>query len=473
MAKLYGDGTITEVVKGKKYRIALSCGKDPITGKYRRVQETFLGTKTQAKRRIEQIRRELENGRRPDADKILFADWCEEYLMMRRKSGNYRAHTLRQERALGKHLVGGLGGVRLVDIAPKTVEDLIIAMRESGMGETTIRQCYGLMKRVMRYALVNNLILRNPVDWVDPPKKAKPRRRALSINEVRRLEDALTDGEVTSNKAAAYVGLHTGARLSEVLGLEWRHVYIGGPRPYVHIIQQHTPEGTRTPLKTDSDDNPVGRVVPLDASTVEVLTAWRAAQREQLSAFGIAQDASTPVFTNSVGGWTGHSRFRKWWHELCVEAGLGRWVDQDGHEVLDLRLGDKVPDRDDVVVEWRDADGWPCDADGRRFSRTHKRPEVRRHYEGLTFHELRHTYFTLLMQSGADIPTAQALGGWSTPEMLNRVYSHPTPEHIWGTVGFMDRPADDGIAIPGHESGFANDLLKNGQERQPARWGLA
>jgi hypothetical protein len=63
MAKLYGKGTITEIVKGKKYRLALSAGKDPITGKYRRHQETFLGTKRQAELRIEQIRRELENGK--------------------------------------------------------------------------------------------------------------------------------------------------------------------------------------------------------------------------------------------------------------------------------------------------------------------------------------------------------------------------------------------------------------------------
>ena len=32
MAKLYGKGTITEIVKGKKYRLALSAGKDPMSG---------------------------------------------------------------------------------------------------------------------------------------------------------------------------------------------------------------------------------------------------------------------------------------------------------------------------------------------------------------------------------------------------------------------------------------------------------
>ena len=469
MTKLYGDGTITEIVKGKKYRIALSCGKDPITGKYMRVQETFAGTRKQAQRRIDEIREELKKGRRPDADRITFAQWCDEYLKMRRESGNYRTKTLQQEQTLGKHLVNGLGDVRLVDIAPKTVSDLMASMREDGTGEVTIRQCHGLLKRIMRYALDNDLILRNPVDRVPAPKKPKPRRRALGINEVRRLEDALTEGEITANRAAVFTALHTGARLGEVLGLEWRHVYIGGSRPYVHLIQQHTPEGTRTPLKTDAEDNPTGRVVPLDASTVEVLTAWRAAQREQLSALCIAQDANTPVFTSMVGGWIDHAHFQRWWRSFSVDAGLGRWVDGEGRQVVDLVAGDDPAPFDGCTIEWRDAEGWPCDADGRRFSRTYKRPKVKRHYDGLTIHELRHTYFTLLLHSGVDIPTAQALGGWSTPEMLHRVYAHATPEHIWGTVGFMDRVTDSDAQMLGLESGFAHDLLKDEQARQLSR----
>jgi hypothetical protein len=36
-----------------------------------------------------------------------------------------------------------------------------------------------------------------------------------------------------------------------------------------------------------------------------------------------------------------------------------------------------------------------------------------------------------------DIPTAQALGGWSTPAMLMNVYAHPVSENIWNAAGFM------------------------------------
>ena len=51
---------------------------------------------------------------------------------------------------------------------------------------------------------------------------------------------------------------------------------------------------------------------------------------------------------------------------------------------------------------------------------------------------LRHTHFTMRLASGMDIPTAQALGGWSTPTMLMNVYAHPVSENIWNAAGFMD-----------------------------------
>ena len=38
-----------------------------------------------------------------------------------------------------------------------------------------------------------------------------------------------------------------------------------------------------------------------------------------------------------------------------------------------------------------------------------------------------------------DIPTAQALGGWSSPDVLLNVYAHPVSERIWSSAEFMDR----------------------------------
>lgn len=474
----YGKGTVTELIPGKKYRLAFSAGKDPITGKYCRVRETFMGTKRQAELRIELIRREREfaielrdagfpeqvvehygltvaqackNGmsvkevcaeieRRREAErKVTFAEWCEQYLRNREGMGKVRKATLRQDRTQAKHLIAGLGSMPLNEIQPAVIEGFYVSQREAGMGDTTLLACHKLLKRVMKDAKKNHRIPYNPLDDVDAPKLPKPERNALSEGEARRLASIASSGTLTANKTCVFLGLSLGARLGEVLGLTWEHAVLDADRPFIHIVQQYTRFREISPLKTDKNDNPVGRIVPIDALTVAVLERWKAEQRMQLNALGIEQGKSTPIVSNTLGGWMEHSNFERWWRGFCIDNGFGFWADDAGRRIVPLRIGDDPEPYEGCVIEWRDAEGWHCDASGKRYSRSYKRPKLRRHYSGLRFHELRHTHFTMRLADGMDIPTAQALGGWSNPRILMSVYAHPVNDKIWKSAGFMNK----------------------------------
>ena len=484
MTGIYGMGTVEELIKGKKYRIQLPCGKDPVTGKYLRVRETFIGTKRQAELRIEQIRRErifagelLEAGYSEDdlaehdlsvalacksgmsvkevcseierqrkaaleaaleaARSVTFAEWCEKYLSNRESMGKKRKATLKKDRCQSKHLLAFLGDVKLRDITPMMVSDLYVALYEAGIGDTTVHQCHALLKRMMTDALKKEQIDRNPVIMVEAPKNPKPNRKALQPDEIRRFS-LITGSTPTANNVCAFLGMALGARLGEVLGLTWEHAKLDEPKPYVHIVQQHTRYDERTALKTDKDENPVGRIVPIDSSTVAVLKAWKAAQRALLNSLGIEQGTKTPIVTNALGGWMEHSDFERWWRIFCVDNGFGTWKTDDGRRIIELEVGTDAEPYEGCLIEWHDADGWSCDSAGRRYSRTYKRPKVKRHYEGLKFHELRHSHFTKRLADGMDIPTAQALGGWSSPRILMEVYAHPVNEKVWQSAGFMD-----------------------------------
>lgn len=441
MAKLYGKGSIEEIIKGKKYRLTLSAGKDPITGKYRRHKETFLGTRRQAELRIEEIRHELEQGKAVNADKITLAEWLENYLSDRESMRKHRPATLRRDRGLSKHILRGLGAVRIVDITPAMVNGFYASLRDAKVGDTTIKQCHRLLKTVMKQAVNNDLIARNPVERAETPKNPKPNRQSLGIDEANRMSALCTEGRPTANKTAVYIALATGARLGEILGLEWQHVVLDGDRPFIHFMQQFTEAGKPAPLKTDKDENPIGRIVPLDSSTVAVLRAWKSEQVVQLNSIGIEQGSKTPVFTNQNGTYTNHSRFQRWWRSFCIDNGFGKLVTDDGKQIIGLLLGtDTAPyPSTDYLIEWHDSDGWPCDIDGKRYSRSYKRPKTKSRYEGLHFHSLRHTHFSLRLASGMDLITAQALGGWSSPAMLMNVYAHPVSENIWNSAGFMDK----------------------------------
>lgn len=441
MAKqLYGRGSIEEIEKGRKYRLQQPLGKDPQTGRYIRHRETFKGTRRQAEMRLEQIRREFEQGKALNADKITLGEWLEQHLAQREDMGKCRPSTLKRDRVLSKHIMRGLGSVLVVDLTPVMIEGFYASMRNDGVGDTTICQVHRLLKTVLKRAVNNDLILRNPAARVEPPKKPKPNRQSLEIEDANRLSALCASDKPTANKTAAFIALATGARLGEILGLTWGHACIDGDRPFVHFVQQFTSAGEIAPLKTDKDDEPnPGRIVPLDASTVAVLIAWKSTQREQLNALGIEQCASTPIITNQNGTFTNHSRFERWWRSFCVDNGFGRMVTTDGHEILTLEIGDDAALYPDAVIQWKDSDGWPCDENGKRYSRSYKRPEIKTRYVGLRFHSLRHTHFSLRLASGMDTITAQYLGGWSSPAMLLGVYAHPVAQNIWSSAGFMDK----------------------------------
>lgn len=178
--------------------------------------------------------------------------------------------------------------------------------------------------------------------------------------------------------------------------------------------------------------------MPLDSSSVAFLGDWKRAQAGLLANLGIEQSEDTPIVTSAEGCWQGHSKFESWFRYFCAENGYGQWFADDGTRIVDLTIGDDPDEYPNCIIEWRDRDGWHCDGAGKRYSRTYKRPSIKRHYEGLVFHELRHGHFSIRLANGMDIPTAQALGGWSTPAMLMNVYAHPISENIWASAGFVD-----------------------------------
>ena len=223
-------------------------------------------------------------------------------------------------------------------------------------------------------------------------------------------------------------------RIGEILGLSWRHIEFDGI-PHIVIEQQFTAlDGVH---QTKADER---HLSPLDAVTVDYLRRWKDIQYQSLNEIGIECGIETPVCTSEVGTRINTSNFENWWRRWCVGNGYGKWIGDDGREIVDLSIGKDASLYDDCIIEWRDAQGWPCSADGRRYSRSHKRetPKAKRHYKGLVFHELRHSWASHRLDSGMNYKVVQSLGGWSTPDMLLNVYGHALDESVLEAGGYMD-----------------------------------
>ena len=254
MAK--GDGTIIEKARGV-WEVQVPLGKDPITGKYRKKSRTVRGTKADARKVRDQIRRELEDGLKVEADKVTLRQFCEEFIAAKRASGKASEHTIDRDEAKLDFICEILGDVPLKGIDARTVEALYREIRGRrqaqgwGCGNTTLHSYHVILKAVMRKAVDYDLILRNPCDRVDAPpvdkvsRKGLPQRDAAAllarVNEAeRRAVDSLIEKEkrqrgwcVSEDRGyllgmrdvcyilAVRVGLATGMRLGEVLAITW------------------------------------------------------------------------------------------------------------------------------------------------------------------------------------------------------------------------------------------------------------
>lgn len=106
------------------------------------------------------------------------------------------------------------------------------------------------------------------------------------------------------------------------------------------------------------------RTVPLMPMLSEALESWRVQQRAQLSFLGMEQRPETPIVTNGVGRRMPAQNMWRWWMRRRGELGMD------------------------------------C-----------------------TLHELRHTFLTMLANSGASMQSLKSIAGWSSIDMA-RVYVH-------------------------------------------------
>ena len=395
MAK--GDGSIVEVKRHdgtsynpKHWRIRLDLGTDEETGKRLVKSCTIAGLKSDARKKRDEMRRDIESGIKPKADKMTFRDVCKEFMQERINAG--LSDNRRQTDGSRLDLVCDIiGGLFIKEIGKGAITDLFPEIRKRrgaqgfNVGNTTMREYFFLIRSVFEYAFNEQYILRNPCATVKAPKKDPVERGYLSKDEYHRLmvrvdlaeDEAYRELEEKEARMRARgkdidrtylkgmlsicyllvvrLGMATGMRLGEAIKPVW---------PDLAGNQLKIP---RMSTKTDAGF----RVVFLDDETLKHLRKWKRVQKRLLASLGIQVTKQTPMFCNGVGKALDTSHFRHWW------------------------------------------DKWRVDND----------------FDDLLFHELRHTQATLLLGDFMDLKTVQKRLGHSDPSTTLRFYSHAIPDN--------------------------------------------
>ena len=131
MAK--GDGSIQQLGRNK-WRVSVSFGRDPITGKYRRATQVVNGTKAEAKKVRDGMIRNHENGLRLDASKVTFDEFARQWQAAKEASGRIGEQRIRMERRNVRDICARIGELPITEVTPQVVETVLDDIRAAKEG---------------------------------------------------------------------------------------------------------------------------------------------------------------------------------------------------------------------------------------------------------------------------------------------------------------------------------------------------
>lgn len=158
-----------------------------------------------------------------------------------------------------------IAAVRLSDVRPRHVLELVNQLRPKGIADKTIANVLGVLRVLFRDAQIAELVYTQPVLL---PKKTLNRRRKKDpeIYQPTECLALMTNVQLDPRTRMLWaMALCTGMRLGEVVGRRWRDAKGADGLDVLHVATQYG----GAPLKTD---NP--RVVPIHPVLSLALESW-------------------------------------------------------------------------------------------------------------------------------------------------------------------------------------------------------
>ncbi|GAA1208789.1 tyrosine-type recombinase/integrase [Prauserella alba] len=193
----------------------------------RRTRKTSGKTKTEAKEKLRELIRDLDDGLPAESPNYRVADAVEAWLTYGLPGRS--PETVQNYRNLASvHIVPGLGKRRLRDLSAEDV-DKWLADVATRVSTRTVRLLHSLLNRAVKHAQARDKVRRNVVALCDVPTGLEGRpSKSLTLEQA----EAVLDAAESWPRMHAYVvlSLLVGARTEELRALRWEHVdLVGGP----------------------------------------------------------------------------------------------------------------------------------------------------------------------------------------------------------------------------------------------------
>ena len=350
----------------------VTIGRDPGTG--RQIQKSFTGhTQKEALAKSKAAIAELNAGTYQQPSRMTVGEWLDiwqaDYL------GNTKPHTRKSYHGvIENHIRPVIGAVKLSALTPVQIQKLINNIKSTRnttkgaqVNPKTVKNVHGILHSALQQAVVCGYINVNPADRVVLPKRTKAEINVLEEQKIPAFLKAISGHPF---EFLYLVDLFTGMRQSELLGLQWGDIDFEAKTLTIRRQLQYL-GSAHGGYQYSTPKNNKPRVVMLPDIAVTALRRQRAKQSEmRLAAGPLWNNPDNLVFTMPTGEHIKHDLVYR--HLKRIFAAMG------------------VPN--------------------------------------LRFHDLRHSYAVLSLQSGCDIKTVQENLGHHAAAFTLDTYAHVTEQ---------------------------------------------
>lgn len=332
-------------------------------------------------------------------------EYCERWLLM--QSAHIRVTTLTDYRSkIKNYIIAPLGHKYMAEVTPEDVAVAIIPASQKS--KSIYRSVHMLYKAIFKSAVKNNIIDKSPCEDLSA-KGGKPQkdREPLSDEQVKKLLSAI---EGLPPYLFVMIGLYTGLRREEILGLKWDCVYLDAPTPYLSVRRAWHIEHNRPVITDELKTNAAKRDIPIPTILIGCLKEAKANSKSDF------------VIANRDGDPLSGEQFQRVWKYIITRSTKERTYTRyvNGEKIVHTvtpKLGEKAAHNGKVV-----------------YSLDFQ----------VTPHQLRHTYITNLIHNSVDPKTVQYLAGHENSKITMDKYAkvkYNKPEQLASVVnGALCRP---------------------------------
>ncbi len=291
------------------FRVLVYAGKDPLTGKERRLTGT-APTRKEAEQLRTRLLSKVDQGRM-SGSKATLGEVLERWLDTAELEMTTR-HCYQDY--ITSKILPALGDVQARKITVETLDRFYAELRKRGgakgqpLAPMTVRQIHFIIRAALNLAVKWEWITDNPAERATVPRYVRQDVPPPTPDEVAAFMEAAWQRDPDLG-TLLWLAMVTGARRGELCGLRWSYVrpaegFLLISRSYVQKGANHQEKDTKTHQ---------ARRVALDEVTVEILTEHRARCDERAAVcsvtvkpdgylFSLMPDASAPLLPETLSG---------------------------------------------------------------------------------------------------------------------------------------------------------------------------